>query len=392
MSGPLRVLVVDDSATQRAALIALLDADPELEVAGWASNGVEAVTAAARLRPDVITMDLRMPLMDGLEATRRIMQQTPTPIVMVTASAARDDARLAFDALEAGVLAIVDKPLPPTPSPSGAGVSRTAAETRELLRTVKSMAQVKVVRRWTPERLREARAHRPSPATTPSAGPLSPSVSSRPAELAAPAPAAVPPGASAPPLVPLVPPEVVAIGASTGGPQALATILGQLPATFPLPILVVQHIAPGFAEGLVEWLRTLTPLPVHLAEEGRRLDGGAVWVAPTGRHLVVRARTLAGTDDPPVSGHRPSATVLFQSVAREYRAAAAGILLSGMGDDGAAGLRDLKRAGAVTIAQDEASSVVFGMPAVAIRMGVVDRVLPPAEIPALLVSLATRQR
>lgn len=343
-----RVLVVDDSATQRAILVALLGDDPDLDVAGWATNGEEAVRAAARLQPDVITMDLRMPVMDGLEATRRIMQETPTPIVMVTSSASVDDRQMAFAALDAGVLAFVPKP--------ALAAGRRGAD--ELVRTVKSMAEVKVIRRWAPERLQRRGAAAPgAPVAAPARG---------------------------------RPPAIVAIGASTGGPQALHEILTRLPATFPLPILVVQHIAEGFAPGLVDWLRPLCALPIQLATPGAVLDHAAIFVSPTGRHLVVRGRVLALSDAGPVSGHRPSATVLFRAVAQEHAAAAIGVLLSGMGDDGAAGLRDLKRAGGLTIAQDEASSVVFGMPAVAIGMGVVDHVLPPAAIPGLLMQLAAR--
>ena len=344
-----RVLVVDDSPTQRAILLALLGDDPELEIVGWATNGQEAVQAAARLQPDVITMDLRMPVMDGLEATRSIMHETPTPIVMVTSSASVDDRQMAFAALEAGVLAFV-----PKPAPGASG--RLAAD--ELVRTVKSMAQVRVVRRWSPRR-HALRVAVPD------------------------APVARPKGAQ--------PPGVVAIGASTGGPQALHEILTRLPASFPLPVLVVQHIAEGFAAGLVDWLRPLCPLPIQLAAPGVVLDRPAIHVAPSGRHLEVRGRMLTLSADAAVSGHRPSATVLFRAVAREYGAAAVGVLLSGMGDDGAAGLRDLRRAGGLTIAQDEASSVVFGMPAVAIGMGVVDHVVPPSAISALLVQAASRQ-
>jgi len=343
-----RVLVVDDSATQRGMLVALLAADPELEIAGWAANGTDAVRAAARLRPDVITMDLHMPGMDGLEATRRIMQETPTPIVMVTADASPENRQRAFDALDAGALAFV-----PKPRPGGNG----QVSGQELARTVKSMAQVKVVRRWAPERLQRAPA---------------PPVAPRPA----------PPGRV---------PAVVAIGASTGGPQVLQEILTRLPATFPLPVLVVQHIAEGFAQGLVGWLQPQCALPLQLATSGVSLDRPAIYVAPTGQHLVVHGRALLLTTEPAGERHRPSATVLFQSVARDYGAAAVGVLLSGMGDDGAAGLRDLKRAGGITIAQDEATSVVFGMPAVAIAYGVVDYVLPPAAIAGMLLQLAARR-
>jgi two-component system chemotaxis response regulator CheB len=353
---PIRVLVVDDSPSQRALLVALLEADPAIDVVGSAANGAEGVRLAARLRPDLITMDLRMPVMDGLEATRRIMQETPTPVVMVTASASRENQKLVFESLQAGVLAILAKPaLGPGGRTDGA----------ELLRTVKSMARVRVIRRWAPERFRST--------------PAAPVTGGAPPALA-PAPAALRPAA--------IRPEVVAIGASTGGPQALQQILTGLPATFPLPVLIVQHIVEGFISGLVDWLGSQCRLPVQLAGAGTPIQRSRVYIAPSGRHLVVQGRSLSLSDERLVSGHRPSATVLFQSVARAYRAAAIGVLLSGMGDDGAAGLRDLKRAGAVTLAQNESSSVVFGMPAVAIGMGVVDHVLPPAQIGPALVRLA----
>jgi two-component system, chemotaxis family, protein-glutamate methylesterase/glutaminase len=195
----------------------------------------------------------------------------------------------------------------------------------------------------------------------------------------------VPPPAS---LLSVARPRVVAIGASTGGPQALQVILTALPADFPLPVLVVQHIAPGFESGLIDWLRPQCAVPVELAVAGRTLSRPGILFAPSGHHLGVRMGTVELASEPPIAGHRPSATMLFQAVAREYGAAAVGVLLTGMGDDGAAGLRDLKRRGGTTIAQDEVSSVVFGMPAAAIAMGVVDRVLPPTAIAPLLVALA----
>jgi len=341
-AGRIRVLVVDDSATQRAALVAALEGDPALVVAGWAGNGAEAVRAAALLRPDVITMDLQMPVMDGLEATRRIMRETPTPIVMVTAHLRPDEQSLALEAIEAGVLTVV-----PTPGPSPRAVAK-------LVDVVKSMSQVKVIRRWTPERLRAG-----------GQAPLQPA-----------------PGGSS------TPPRVVGIGASTGGPPALLQILSPLPRAFAPPVLVVQHIAAGFEGGLVDWLGRQCALPVELAVAGRRLDRPGILIAPPGQHLVVRAGAIALVGDAPVGAHRPSATALFQSLAAEYGPRAVGVLLTGMGDDGAAGLRDMKRRGATTIAQDEASSVVHAMPAAAIALGVVDRVLSPPEIAQALLALA----
>jgi two-component system, chemotaxis family, protein-glutamate methylesterase/glutaminase len=345
--GQIRVLVVDDSPAQSAFLRALLEADPRLTVVGVAPNGAAAVRETARLAPHVITMDLHMPLMDGLEATRQVMAQTPTPIVLVTASASYRDQHLVFQAFEAGALAVVAKP-------SIGQTQDTLA--RELIRTVKSVAGFKLVRRWGPRRPSESA--RPTPTD---------------AQLAARAR-----------------PELVAIGASTGGPQALQEILTHLPPRFPWPVLVVQHITPGFAAGLVDWLRPQCTLPIALATDGLALRDPGIFVAPTGHHLTVRARALKLTGTPPVSGHRPSATVLFQSVAREYGASVVGVLLTGMGDDGAAGLRDIKRGGGLTVAQDEASSIVFGMPAAAIALGVVDRVLAPASIAPMLGDLAAR--
>jgi two-component system chemotaxis response regulator CheB len=179
-------------------------------------------------------------------------------------------------------------------------------------------------------------------------------------------------------------PEIVAVGASTGGPQALREILGRLPAAFPLPVLVVQHTTLGYSNTLVDWLIGGTTLPVRLAEDGQWLDRGGVFVAPTGRHVVVQGRRVTLVDAPPVSLHCPSATMLFRSIATSYGAQAIGVLLTGMGDDGAAGLLDMKRAGALTIAQDEGSSVVFGMPGEAIRIGAVDHILPPDQIAAAI--------
>ncbi len=339
----LRVLVVEDSAPQRAMLVQLLNSDPELRVVGWAASGAEGVQEAARLRPDVITMDLLMPAMDGLEASRLIMQKTPTPIVMVTATPAPKDQAMAAEAFRAGILALAAKP----------GLDAGLSLPNDLVETVKGMARLKVIRRLPEERL--ARRARPL------------------APILAVAPAAEP--------------EIVVIGASTGGPQALQQILSSLPATFPLPILAVQHIASGFAGALVEWLRPQCRLPVDLAYEGLRLGSASVSFAPSERHMIVKNRVIHFEDGPPVCGHRPSVTVLFESVATEFAGAAIGIILTGMADDGALGLRALKERGAITFAQDERSSVVFGMPAAAIEVGAVDHVLPPLEIAERLLEL-----
>jgi two-component system chemotaxis response regulator CheB len=344
--GRVRVLVGAPSAREQP-LAALLHGDPAIVVAGWvddeSSDESSVVHAAARLKPDVVLLDLHVPAVDVLQATRRLMAEAPTPIVVLSADPLQADGAHAAAVLAAGALAVV-----PRPRQGEAGAAMGA----KLLNTLKSMAQVRVVRRR-------------------GTGPL-----------ASPAPSGSGSAAGTPRL------ELVAIGASTGGPQALQEILTRLPAAFAPPVVVVQHIAPTFAAGLVEWLKPQCALPLVLARYGMALGQPGIYLAPTGYHLVVRGRALALSDEPPLRGHRPSATVLFRSVAVAYGPRAVGVLLTGMGDDGAAGLHDLKMAGGTTIAQDEESSVVFGMPAAAIALGAADHVLAPAEIAPLLIDLA----
>jgi two-component system chemotaxis response regulator CheB len=339
----LRVLVVEDSAVQRQLLTDLVARDPDLELAGWAANGAEAVRAVQHLKPDVVVLDERMPIMGGLEAARHIMHEQPTPIVMVTSVHGATWRELAASALATGVLAVHDK----------RGLTADPAAATELVRAIKNLAAIRLVRR------------RRDPQAADELDPL----------------------AGLPVAMRLAPPEVIAIGASTGGPQVVRDIIVRLPASFALPVLVVQHTTAGYANTLVDWLRSHSPLPVHLAQPGTPLNGPGVHVAPTGRHLVVTHRRLALVDSPPASLHRPSATVLFRSVAREYGARAVGILLTGMGDDGARGLLDLKRGGAITVAQDQASSVVFGMPGEAVRLGAAEYVLPPERIAQLVAAV-----
>jgi two-component system chemotaxis response regulator CheB len=339
-----RVLVVDDSSTQRAILIHLLEQDPEIEVAGWAATGVDALRSVERLLPDVITLDDRMPGMSGLETARRIMRDWPTPIVMVSAAADQ----VSEAAIAAGVVAVHDKRALGGADPTAPGA---------LIRAIKSMSTVRVVRR----------RREPSADAAAAIGPIVLSSQTTSGT-----------------------PEVVAIGASTGGPQALREILSRLPASFAVPVLVVQHTTAGYSKNLVDWLDAGSALRVKVAEDGEPLSRSTVYVAPTQQHMVVRGRHLTLLDSPPVSLHRPSATVLFRSVAQAYGGRAVGVLLTGMGDDGALGLSEMKRAGATTIAQDESTCVVFGMPAEAIRLGAAEHVLPPSRIPGLLLKLTAR--
>lgn len=340
--GDLKVLVVDDSAVSRRLLSSVLSGDPELEVVGEARDGGQAVEMAGSLKPDVITMDIHMPDMDGFETTRRIMEQSPRPIVIVSADYDPEDVARSFKALEAGALTVL-------PKPKYMGDVRSSERVAEFVATVKLMAGVKVFRRHSRRARNGAAASPPLPGST---------------------------GA-----------EIVAIGASTGGPAALATLLGGLPADFPAPILVAQHLARGFDHGLAEWLDGVTDLDVRVAMAGEPLSAGTVLIAPHGAHLgVTRSGRATLSLSEPVGAHRPSATYLFRSVARAYRGAGLGVIMTGMGDDGVAGLEDLKGAGGRVLGQDETSCVVYGMPRAARRAGVVDREFPLGALAGAIVA------
>jgi two-component system chemotaxis response regulator CheB len=340
---PIRVLIAEDSPTARELLTQILASDPQVTIVGTALDGEQAVALTARLRPDVVTMDVRMPGIDGLEATRRIMAETPTPIVIISGHYERDDVQSSLHALRAGALSIL-------PKPSGPDAPDFLDQCRQLATTVKSMADVKVVRRR--------------------------SLQSSPSRCAT----ARQPGER---------PRVIAIAASTGGPAALAQILGELPSTFPLPLLIVQHIAPGFAAGLAGWLDSVTALHVRVATPREPLAAATAYLAPDGHHLeALDSRRLTITRRPAVDGFRPSATVLFESTARTFKGATIAVVLTGMGEDGLPGLRTVHASGGRIIAQDEETSVVFGMPGVAVGAGLADYVLPINAIASQLEALA----
>ena len=312
---------------------------------GQARDGAEAVDLAGRLEPDVITMDVAMPGVDGLEATRRIMATVPKPIVLVSA-VFPPDLRNSFRALEAGAVTLLEKP-------HGPGSPAFDREAAELVETVKLMAGVKLVRRT---------ARRPGDGQPPSLAP-------------APAPDEVL--------------RVAAIVASTGGPPAVAQILRGLPARWPVPVLVVQHIGVGFDAGLVRYLDDSAALPVCLAQDGDEAEPGVVYVSPADRHTGVTAGgRLTVTAGEPIEGYRPSANHRVRSVAEAYGRAAAGVVLTGMGRDGAEGLLALRRAGGLAIAQDEATSVVYGMPRQAVLQGAAEAVLSVQDIAAALIARA----
>jgi two-component system chemotaxis response regulator CheB len=339
----IRVLVAEDSAVTRQYLDHLLSQDPALQVVGTVENGREALEHAERLKPDVILMDVHMPLMNGYEATRRIMECVPTPIVMVSSSISRDQIAMTFEALDAGALTVLNKP-------HGLGHPKSEISASQLKETVRLMAGVKVIRRW-PKRNR--------PTATASSIPRLAKET-----------------------------QLIAIGASTGGPTVIAGILSGLPKTFPAPILAVQHIAPGFTSGLVDWIGRSTLLRVKLAQDGESVHPGTVYLAPHGTQMgVSKSRKILLVDGPTENSFCPSVSHLFQSVAEVVGRFGAGILLTGMGQDGAAGLLRLRKVGGTTIVQDEETCIVFGMPGEAVRLGAAQYVLSPKEIAEALGNL-----
>jgi len=341
----IRVLIVDDSAGMRMMLEQIFSDDPDLEVVGSAGDGTEAIDAVKRLSPDVITMDIQMPRMDGLEATRRIMETKPTPIVILSGNLDETDVASSFRAMEAGALIAL-------PKPRGTANPEYEADVANLVRKVKLMAEVKLVKRW-PRAARDE----PQPLWQASGEPATSNC------------------------------EVVAIGASTGGPVVINTILSGLPPDFPLAVLIVQHMAAGFIRGFADWLNLSSRLPVHVASQGELLLPGHVYIAPDGFNLEVKKGgriALTGTALEHIQC--PSVSALFRSMAEVYGRNGVGILLTGMGDDGALELKLMKDKGAVTIAQDRESSVIFGMPGEAVKFGAATYVLPPDRIVEYLAS------
>jgi len=342
MTGKIRVLIADGSVVERERMASTLRRDSAIEVVGEIARSTALVEAVRKLRPDVIALGIHLPGGGGFEATKEIMIEVPTPVVVVSDGDDSGQVQASILALRAGALAAVGRPLPPH---NGELVSPE----QKFIATIKNMAGVKVVRRW-----RDQPSRPVSPVPLPRLGEQ---------------------------------PRIVAIAASTGGPAALQAVLSELPPAFPAPILVVQHISGGFVDGLVTWLNSVCSLKVKIATDGEPLLPHVVYVAPDDQHLGVagRARILLSRSAP-IGGFRPSATFLFESVANAFGAASAHVILTGMGQDGLPGLRKAHAAGARVVAQDEGTSVVFGMPGAAVEAGIADRVAPLSGIAAELLA------
>ncbi len=335
----IKVLITDDSTLTREILKDIFRTVSDIVVVGEAADGAGAVELAKTLKPDLILMDLMMPIMDGLTAIEEIMAHVPTPILVLSASLGDRDINNAFAAIKKGALDVMAKP---------EGITNAAvspAFTSDIIERVRMLARIKVIHHRSPSRQRAA---------------------------------TLPLDAQGKPR------QILAIGASTGGPQAVMVIIRSIPADFQGTICIVQHIASGFAAGFAQWLNRESHLPVRLAKDGEELKAGLVLVAPGDYHMTIKNGKIKLAKDAPVNSCRPSIDVLFKSLALEYQCSVVGVLLSGMGKDGAQGLIHIKAQGGMTIAQDEKSCAVFGMPKAAISMNAVDLVVPLAKIPATL--------
>ena len=345
---PIRVVVVEDSLTVRKRLVAILSGDPDFDVVGEAEDGRSAIRLCETLRPDVMALDMMLPVMTGLAVTEHVMAHFPTPILVVSASTNRGELFQTYEALAAGALDVLDKPTGDEPDGDWE---------RRFLSTLKLLSRIKVITHPRARLRASAAPPRPTFGRAGSHGAL----------------------------------RAVAIGASTGGPAAARELLNGLPGDFPLPILLVLHLAEGFGATFAEWLDGVSPLRVACARGGERLPPAGqarVILAPPNSHLVVRGDRLELTRDPERHFCRPSVDVLFESVARELGPSALACLLTGMGKDGAAGLLAVRRAGGTCIAQDEATSVVYGMPREAALLGAAQHVLALPDIAKAIVQWA----
>lgn len=341
----IRILIADDSELVRVVLKDLLSQDPVVEVVAEVCDGRAAVTETARLKPDLVIMDVMMPIMNGLEAVAEIMATTPTPILMLSANTDPHDSGSAFAAIKLGALDVMEKP-------TGVVTEAFSQIAVQLITKVKSLSRIRVMHHY-----RAPRQKLEPPKVVESSRPR----------------------------------RILAIGASTGGPKAVLQLLQELPEDLDASILIVQHIADGFAPGFADWLDRETKLPVRMAESGRELTANTVLVAPNRFHLTIRSNRVVLQDTPPLNNCRPAVDAMFFSLAEQGLAAdTVAVLLTGMGTDGAEGLASVYKQGAYTIAQDEASCAVFGMPRAAISRGAVTQVLPLEHIAGVVARLFAR--
>ncbi len=336
--GQIRVVVVDDSDFARELIIAILSTDKEIVIAGEAKNGREAVEMAKDLKPDIMTIDIEMPVMNGLDAIEQIMAHTAIPILVVTT---RGDANTAYAAISKGALDLIVKP----------DVNLEGAQ--EFIQKIKLLSKIKVITHITGKRaLREKPVEKPPLFTRETAD------------------------------------SIVAIASSTGGPEALSVIMSALPETFPCSVVVAQHNSDGFIPGMVEWLKRISKMTIKVAEAGEALAPGTVYVSPSEKHMQITvSKRVSFVERHPTDIYRPSCDTLLSSVALAYKGRAIGIILTGMGSDGVRGMKQIKEAGGMTIAQDEKTCIVFGMPRVAIESGCIDKILPLDIIGPKIVSL-----
>jgi len=343
----IRVLIVDDSLIGRRLLGGILAGDPNFEVVAFAENGKLAYEKVLHYKPDVVSMDINMPVMDGIEATRHIMSHYPIPVVIVSSIYRDMEIEMAIQELEAGAVTIL-------PKPYGPGHPDFLKYAKKYKNTLKLMSEIKVVKR----NFTHTNSTIPGNVLSEVTDSASPNLSTFDKNA-----------------------KVLAIGASAGGPEGLRTILSKINPSFPLPILLVQHIDPNFADGFATWLNSFSTINVKIAIQGEKICSGNVYVPPGNKHMKVDTEgNILLTSEKTFSLNRPSIDALFSSVADVYKKNVIAILLSGMGKDGARELKRLRDAGAYTFAQDEESSLVYGMPGEAVKLGAVCRVLSPEEI------------
>lgn len=405
----IKVLIVEDSPVVTLILKRIFGSSPEIEVVGTAQNGLEGLELIPQVQPDVICTDLHMARMNGLEFTREVMCKYPRPILVISASVQADDTSNVFQLLDAGAVDVF-------PKPRSYSVQDYEFLKQELIGKIKVLSGVAVftMRRRNkisggnlPPAGEGKLANYPknsssAPSKTVGSGLVDKigvkattelnSVSAQKRKSSAssfPIPHSPLSHAQVGNTVPNPKFKIVVIGASTGGPQSLQAILSQLPSNFPVPIICVQHISEGFLQGLVDWLGSESKLAVKIAKMGDLPQAGTIYFPPEGRHLELNSQgRFVYSSLPPVSGHRPSVTVTFNSVAKFYGSLSLAILLTGMGRDGADGMLTIAQAGGVTIAQDEATCVVFGMPKEAIALGAAKFIMPIHDIAPYLLAQA----